>query len=102
LLKKIGEEHVQYDFMKSLATKCGYFFFSKEHVNAITKQVLVYKDSEENRHLVVSSLSLLLVSGVFLMLSCWMIVIRKFGRELTFLGFYIVQKSSLLNIWSCC
>lgn len=64
LLKNLGEEHVQKDFMKSLTTTCGYFFFSKEHVNAMLKDVLVYKDSEESRHLVVSSLSLLVVSGV--------------------------------------
>lgn len=64
LLKNLGEEHVQKDFMKSLTTMCGYFFFSKEHVNAMLKDVLVYKDSEERRHLVVSSLSLLLVSRV--------------------------------------
>lgn len=81
MLKKIGEEHVQYDFMKSLATKCGYFFFSKEHVHAITKEVLVYKESEENRHLVASSLSLLVVSRVLLMPSCWMTLTKTFGRE---------------------
>lgn len=66
MFKKIGEEHVQYDFMKSLVTKCGYSFFSKEHVNAFLKEILVYKDSEETRHLVASSVSLLVVSGVFL------------------------------------
>ncbi|XP_024361717.1 sister chromatid cohesion protein PDS5 homolog A isoform X2 [Physcomitrium patens] len=59
LLKKIGVEHPEYVFMKSLATKCGYFFFSKECVNAITKEVLVCKDSEDNKYLVATSLSLL-------------------------------------------
>lgn len=61
MLKKLGEEHAQYDFMKSLATKCGYFFFGKEHVIAIAKEVLVYKDSDNDKDLVATSLSLLLV-----------------------------------------
>lgn len=65
MLKKIGEDHAQYDFMKSLATKCGYFFFGREHVIAITKEVLVYKDSENDKDLVATSLLLLVVSAVF-------------------------------------
>lgn len=68
MLKKLGEEHAQYDFMKSLATKCGYFFFGKEHVIAIAKEVLVYKDSDNDKDLVATSLSLLLVCKVFFML----------------------------------
>lgn len=64
-MKKIGEDHAQYDFMKSLATKCGYFFFGREHVIAITKEVLVYKDSENDKDLVATSLLLLVVSAVF-------------------------------------
>jgi len=52
--------------MKSLATKCGYFFFSREHVFAIAKEVLVYKDSENNKGLVATSLSLLVVSDFVL------------------------------------
>lgn len=56
-----------YDFMKSLATKCGYFFFSREHVRAIAKEVLVYKDSENDKDLVATSLSLLVVSTLFFM-----------------------------------
>jgi sister-chromatid-cohesion protein PDS5 len=66
-LKKIKEEHAQYGFMKSLSTKCGYFFFSREHVAAITKEVIVYKDSESEKYLVEPSLQLLLVSAVVLL-----------------------------------
>lgn len=55
--------------MKSLATKCGYFFFSKECVNAITKEVLVCKDSEDNKYLVATSLSLLVVSAELLIIT---------------------------------
>ena len=62
MLKKLGEEHAQYEFMKSLAAKCGYFFFGREHVGAMTKEVLVYKDSENERDLVAPSLQLLVVS----------------------------------------
>lgn len=71
LLKKIGEEHAQYEFMKSLASKCGYFLFSREHVHAMTKEVLVYKDSEDKKDLVAPSLQLAVVSRVlFVSLGC--------------------------------
>lgn len=73
LLKKT-EQHVQSDFMKSLATKCGFFFFSKEHVLAISKEILIYKDSETDKDLVASSLLLLVVSMVILMSFCWIIL----------------------------
>jgi sister-chromatid-cohesion protein PDS5 len=50
-----------------MSTKCGYFFFSREHVAAITKEVIVYKDSESEKYLVEPSLQLLLVSAVVLL-----------------------------------
>ncbi|XP_024357694.1 sister chromatid cohesion protein PDS5 homolog A isoform X2 [Physcomitrium patens] len=65
LLKKLGEEHVLYDFMKSLATKCGYFFFSREHVHAIIKEISVCNDSENEKDLVPTSLSLLVEIAVY-------------------------------------
>lgn len=70
LLKKLGEEHVLYDFMKSLATKCGYFFFSREHVHAIIKEISVCNDSENEKDLVPTSLSLLVVSTVRYLCYC--------------------------------
>lgn len=66
-MKKLGEEHAQYEFMKSLATKCGYVFISREHVHAITREVIVYKDSEGDKDLVEPSLQLLVVSGTLFM-----------------------------------
>lgn len=71
LLKKLGEEHPQYEFMKSLATKCGYFFFSREHVHAITREVIVYRDSENDKDLVEPSLQLLVVSSALFMSVCY-------------------------------
>ena len=62
LLKKLGEEHPQYEFMMSLAAKCGFFLICREHVQAATKEVIVYKDSEKDKDLVEPSLQLLVVS----------------------------------------
>ncbi|KAG0553459.1 hypothetical protein KC19_12G013000 [Ceratodon purpureus] len=51
--------------MKSLATKCGYVFISREHVHAITREVIVYKDSEGDKDLVEPSLQLLVEIAIY-------------------------------------
>jgi sister-chromatid-cohesion protein PDS5 len=47
LLKKIGENHPQHDFLKILTTKCAYSLFSREHAHAFIQQILGYKFSQE-------------------------------------------------------
>lgn len=64
LLKRIGEKHAQYDFMKTLATKCAYLLFGREHVHAVLKEIPVYKDSE-TKDLAATGLSLLVVGIPF-------------------------------------
>lgn len=39
LLKRIGEKHPQYEFMKILGTKCSYILFGKEHLKALLGQI---------------------------------------------------------------
>ncbi|BBN05523.1 sister chromatid cohesion protein PDS5 [Marchantia polymorpha subsp. ruderalis] len=58
LLKRIGEKHPQHDFIKTLATKCSFLLFNKEHVKAVLKEVSINKLSG-NKEFVASSLSLL-------------------------------------------
>lgn len=48
--------------MKSFVIKCGYFFFSKECVNVIIKEVFVCKDFEDNKYFVVISFLFFVVS----------------------------------------
>lgn len=63
-MKRIGEKHPQYEFMKILATKCSYVFFGREHVQVIMKELSAYKESG-TKDLVTASLSLLVVGESF-------------------------------------
>ncbi|KAL2634564.1 hypothetical protein R1flu_006043 [Riccia fluitans] len=58
LLKRIGEKHPQHDFIKTLATKCSFLLFTKEHVKAVLKEVSAHKLAG-NKEPIASSLSLL-------------------------------------------
>ncbi|KAL3693850.1 hypothetical protein R1sor_007501 [Riccia sorocarpa] len=58
LLKRIGEKHPQHDFIKTLATKCSFLLFSKEHVKAVLEEVSAHKQAG-NKEAIASSLSLL-------------------------------------------
>ncbi|CAM6113881.1 unnamed protein product [Calypogeia fissa] len=58
LLKRIGEKHPQHDFIKTLATKCSFLLFDKEHVKAVLQDLTVNQKSGNREH-ATASLSLL-------------------------------------------
>ncbi|CAK9189716.1 unnamed protein product [Sphagnum troendelagicum] len=58
LLKKIGEDHPQHNFLKTLATKCAYSVFSREHAHAFLQEILINKDSATKEQ-TISTLDLL-------------------------------------------
>jgi hypothetical protein len=62
LLKKIGENHPQHDFLKILTTKCAYSLFSREHAHAFIQQILVYRNSARKEQMT-STIDLLLVGA---------------------------------------
>eukprot|EP00897_Mesotaenium_endlicherianum_P005452 jgi/Mesen1/4935/ME000246S04157 len=59
LLKRVGEKHAQYEFVKELATKTTFTLFGKEHVVAILKLVKSRELQRSSEHLVSAGLKLL-------------------------------------------
>jgi len=65
LLKKIGEDHPQHNFLKTLATKCAYSVLSREHAHAFLQEILINKDSATKEQ-TISILDLLGVLAFYL------------------------------------
>lgn len=65
LLKKIGEDNPQHNFLKTLATKCAYSVFSREHAHAFLQEFLINKDSATKEQ-TISTLDLLGVLAFYL------------------------------------
>ncbi|CAK9216146.1 unnamed protein product [Sphagnum troendelagicum] len=64
LLKKIGENHPQHNFLKILTTKCAYSLFSREHAHAFIQQILVYRNSARKEQMT-STIDLLSVVAAY-------------------------------------
>ncbi|KAH7279481.1 hypothetical protein KP509_37G021700 [Ceratopteris richardii] len=63
LLKRLGEHHPQYEFMKSLAVRSSYMLFSKEHVKEV---IDIASEENINSDNTMSALSLIAdIAGVF-------------------------------------
>ncbi|GLJ40362.1 hypothetical protein SUGI_0830400 [Cryptomeria japonica] len=59
LLKRIGERHPQYEFLKTLYLKCSYILFGMEHVQAVLSHSYGYKTAS-NQNLKIAGIDLLL------------------------------------------
>lgn len=65
MLERLGDKHPQYEFIKTLASKCSYRLFGKEHVQELLKEIAVNKLAGKDE-LIQSGMNLLvLFAGLF-------------------------------------